>query len=85
MAESMYRWLGEEDTGALYSQAGVIPKRDLTEAEWERHQLEGSPLAGLWAAEPESPEPDDMPDDSEPEPAESDSVEAEPDQEDDDG
>lgn len=84
MAEAMYRWLDKEDTGALYSQAGVIPKRDLTEAEWERHQLEGSPLAGLWAAESEYVEPDE-PDDSDPEPAESDSVEAEPDQEDEDG
>ena len=60
MADQIGHWWVGGGGGAIYSEAGHVPQRDLTVAEWERYKLEGTRAAMHWSqVEPPPPvEPD---------------------------
>ena len=66
MAQPITRyWIGpemaEDDPNrdfAIYSDAGIVPQRDLTEKEWERHGLAKLPIGEYWSKTKPTPPPD---------------------------
>ena len=49
MADQIEHWWVGGGGGAIYSEAGHVPQRDLTVAEWERYKLEGTRAAACWS------------------------------------